>query len=193
SRLLLLQVFILKNYLTQCHFHTWTERGASGKNDFNLKPGSKDSVTGVPYPPSKDVKATPDLRDRMGRKQPRTVITIGTNQHPPLKHINNTSGLSLDDLYSFYRKEGKRYVLHCGCDLEEVLLDFLVWKTSPPLRSRSKGIEEDLGSPLHPREQLYQYDMLQSLHFRLDDHLFYDLEGSFRSLSQTKNLYKALQ
>ncbi|KAH6917656.1 hypothetical protein BKA70DRAFT_340507 [Coprinopsis sp. MPI-PUGE-AT-0042] len=195
SRLLLLQVFILKNYLTQCHFHTLTERGPNGKNDFNREPGSKHEVSGVPYPTSKAALAKPEVQERLGHRQPRTVGVIAKDATaPPLKHVNKAGGLTLEELYSFYRFEDGRYILHCGCDLEEVLLDFFLWKTSPLLTSHSKGHREEYGSPLSPRQRLYQFVNLQTLHFRLDDHLLYDTRGHIRTIvNRRRSLHAAIQ
>ncbi|KAH6871479.1 hypothetical protein BKA70DRAFT_1451120 [Coprinopsis sp. MPI-PUGE-AT-0042] len=159
SRLLLLQGFILKNYLTQCHFHTLTEHGPNGKNDFNRDPGLKHEVSGVPYPTSKAVLAKQEVQEHLGHRQPRTVGVIAKDvTAPPLKNDG-------------------RYILHCSCDLEEVLLDFFLWKTSPLLTSHSKGHQEEYGSPLSPHQHLYQFVNLQTLHFCLDNHLLYDTRG----------------
>jgi hypothetical protein len=196
SRLLLLQIFILKNHLTQCHYHTATERGKDAKNDFNRHSGkdAKHTVTGVPYKASKTVVASSNVCDRLPHLQPRSVDILTKSASPPLKHVNTAGTLTLDELYSFYPLKNGRYTLHCGCDLEEVLLDFFIWKTSQPLSSHSKGLKEEYGTPLAPRQRLYQFITMKTLHFRLDDHLLYDTKGLIRTVvSRRMSLHAAIQ
>ncbi|KAH6884770.1 hypothetical protein BKA70DRAFT_1124662, partial [Coprinopsis sp. MPI-PUGE-AT-0042] len=188
SRLLALQMFILASNVTHCHFHTWYDH-QSKSNDVNNLHHKVDEprVTGVPYPLSRSVKATQEAIDGMKYTKPKTLKAIeGATQSPKTAAL--TAGtLTLEQLNEFFRckVEGEdgahsRSVLHCGCDLEEVLLDFFLWKENKYLLSTSTQNRELYGAPMDPRSRQWCHEILIKDGWCVDDMYQYGEDGARR-------------
>jgi hypothetical protein len=136
-------------------------------------------VTGVPYAPEKAEKTdkktegteikTPLYEKEFShieRPAPAKKKGRGRSRVDPLDPNPN---FTLKRVMDFFPKNaaGERY-LHCGCLLEEVLVDFHYWKLIH-LTSPSTGITEGVGRPFRPRDrQILCYILAQFSFFPFD-------------------------
>lgn len=170
--------------ITRCHFHVLNDH-TSNDNDYGLAadPQADHRVSGVPYQASMEVRA------------PEEYIALVPTDLKPFTQ-SNTFGdpsavvqlpavvpgkLGVHELLSFYLlDEHGNYHLHCGCLLEEVLLDFYVWKATPNLRSVSLNVEEPLGHPIDPRIRAYYHMAFTTLGIHVEDLYRFDVHEQLR-------------
>ncbi|KAJ2926464.1 hypothetical protein H1R20_g10641, partial [Candolleomyces eurysporus] len=164
--------FILNNGRTMCPYHSITNLTAV--NDFNPKSGQK--VTGIAYPPTKSKKG---LKDTSYLDRPLRVDAEG-NVKPPKPNSYNPN-FTLKRVLKFFpvSKDGIR-MLHCGCALNEVLVDFSFWKRTTII-SPSTSATDHLASPLRPRDRLYLCSILSHLDVKLDFLYQYDTQDTWVS------------
>ncbi|KAJ2935258.1 hypothetical protein H1R20_g1836, partial [Candolleomyces eurysporus] len=161
--------FILNNGRTMCPYHSITNLTAI--NDFNPKSGQP--VTGIAYPPTKSKKG---LKDTSYLDRPPRVDAEG-NVKPPKPNSYNPN-FTLKRVLKFFpvSKDGIR-MLHCGCALNEVLVDFSFWKRTT-IVSPSTSATDYLASPLRPRDRLYLCSILSHLNVKLEFLYQYDTQDS---------------
>ncbi|RXW14432.1 hypothetical protein EST38_g11422 [Candolleomyces aberdarensis] len=181
SQRLAASCFILNNSRTVCHYHTVYEHGLKNLNDSSKKQKNENKVTGVPFAPepfevdeegnAKKPKKDQDLEILM----PKHGLAEGQwNPHFTLQNV----------LSFFLVKEG-RHILHCGCILEDALMDLFMWKTVK-LHSISLGIEETFGKPVKPRERAYMVESMDYLCCFLEDIYGYKDNGTKRSMVEIR-------
>ncbi|KAJ2927468.1 hypothetical protein H1R20_g9634, partial [Candolleomyces eurysporus] len=161
--------FILNNGLTMCPYHSITNLTAI--NNFNPKSGQP--VTGIAYPPTKSKKG---LKDTSYLDRPPHVDAEG-NVKPPKPNSYNPN-FTLKRVLKFFpvSKDGI-WMLHFGCTLNEVLVDFSFWKRTT-IVSPSTSATNYLASPLKPRDRLYLCSILSHLNVKLEFLYQYDTQDS---------------
>lgn len=164
---------------TRCHYHSSRQSG----NDLQAREDEEDvQVTGVPFPETEE-SAVPEAlaKNHPNGKQANVLSAPGVNEPLPEQLGRFRQRLGVVELLEFYiLRDDQRLYMHCGCDLEEALLDFYIWKTSPALVSRSTGAKEKFGKPVDPRTRLYFHAVLESLDVHILDLYCYDLSGRIR-------------
>ncbi|TFK17133.1 hypothetical protein FA15DRAFT_661675 [Coprinopsis marcescibilis] len=239
SRSITMQVFILESNITKCHYHRRIDREVKD-------PSNKPPSTRIASTKQQNYKVT-------GRPSRRLNICAYNPSNPEPKNLP-INQISLDTVYSFYRKAGdgpdppgykekikamkaKRgkkakkgispatdeededsdvdansadksdsgnietrpydpkeiYYLHCGCNLEEVLLDFFIWKRMGKLYSPTKNIYENMGAPWSPRVCQGICNFIWSLGIVVDDLYLYDNEGKRRGKDNVDAFFAAIQ
>jgi hypothetical protein len=136
-------------------------------------------VTGVPYAPEKSEKTDKKTKGTKSEdKTPKYKKEFSYIERPQPEQGRHRSkvdpldpnpNFTLKRVMAFFPKNaaGERY-LHCGCLLEEVLVDFHYWKLIQ-LTSPSTGITESVKRPLKPRDrQILCYILSQFSFFPFD-------------------------
>ncbi|RXW15256.1 hypothetical protein EST38_g10596 [Candolleomyces aberdarensis] len=159
-------IFILANGRTVCPFHCIHKE----PKETDVDTLGESRVTGIPYPPSKTVLRKPSFLERPMRTDSHGV------QKPPKPNSYNPN-FTLERVLEFFVSEpGDVRRLHCGCSLNEVLVDFSFWKRTK-IQSPSTAFIEGMDSPLRPRDRLYLITVLDHLHLSLDQLYHYDIHG----------------
>ncbi|KAJ2936032.1 hypothetical protein H1R20_g1062, partial [Candolleomyces eurysporus] len=159
-------VLILANGRTVCPYHC-IHKEAQAKDVDSAK---SEKVTGIAYEPSKTPLRLPSFLER----PPRT-DSYGF-QKPPKPNSYNPN-FTLERVLEFFILESNGIRrLHCGCVLDEVLIEFSFWKRTM-IQSPSTDVVEGLESPLRPRDRLYLVSILDSLHYTLTHLYHYDVKG----------------
>jgi hypothetical protein len=177
ARIVGLQLFILggdnkSRHRTKCHYHTLFDH-QSDKNDEDFG-----RITGVYTRRIEGVAAPEDLRRRMPvQKSIKVSLVPGATLYPKTGPVL-ANDLTLDDLYQFYPRhpDTGAHLLHCGCLLEDVLLDFYIWKAYPFLSSPTIE-DEPYGAPMDPRQRTWVCQILRSLGVKLDELYEFDILG----------------
>ncbi|KAJ2920578.1 hypothetical protein H1R20_g16518, partial [Candolleomyces eurysporus] len=92
---------------------------------------------------------------------------------------------TLQNVLSFFLVKNGRHILHCGCILEDALMDLYMWKTVK-LRSISRDIEETFGKPVKPRERAYMVESMDHLCSFVEDLYEYKDDGTKRSMIEIR-------
>ncbi|KAF6765757.1 hypothetical protein DFP72DRAFT_839575 [Ephemerocybe angulata] len=184
-------------WTTRCHYHTTLDQTATvndldnAERQANIKPPTKPGkkcpsfkgnlVTGVPYRrsgestvPEEVLKVTPKSRKGtvlMARGSSTDVAVLP----PSPTHLDSSKWLEF-----FLKDPDGRYICHCGCILEEVLLDFYLWKAAHPLYSVSTGTSEPLGNPVDPRTRAHYHKVLTSFGINVRSLYKYDDDGQLQ-------------
>lgn len=169
---------------TRCPWHCINDHISKytdlAPDKISLKPGARRTfvVTGIPFSYSKKIRcSSKSLGKLAGATHSLNIKKIATNNDKPMFMKPIVDGMDEKELLSFFKKRNGRYILHCGCDLEHVLLDFYFWKRVTPLVSESLGVAEEFGAPLDPRTRMYFYLVLTALGVTVDDLYLYDKKG----------------
>ncbi|KAJ2923873.1 hypothetical protein H1R20_g13226, partial [Candolleomyces eurysporus] len=166
SKKLAASVFILSNGRTVCAYHSIHKEGKASDCDV-AKP---EKVSGVPYPPVKKAIHQPSYLER-----PMRIGSDGTMK-PPRPNSYNPN-FTLQRVLEFYIMEpGGIRRMHCGCVLDNVLLEFAFWKRTE-VQSEATDVMSPMDSPLRPRDRLFFVTVLDYLHTTLDRIYHYDEEG----------------
>lgn len=164
---------------TRCHYHS----SRTTTNDIHADEKDGDvKVTGVPFPEEERSTAPAALaKAHPNGKQANVLSAKNVKQPVPAQLGRFRQRFGVLELLEFYilKPDGRVY-MHCGCDLEEALLDFYLWKTAPPLVSASTGATELLGKPIDPRFRLFFHSVLERFNIHVLDLYCYDLAGILR-------------
>lgn len=165
---------------TACHYHT-TNDHSSLINDESPPKKHPYRVTGVAWEKTSEVQVKKRYFKAMKATRPLKAEKLHGIKRPPF--IRKRSGrFTLEQLESFFPlREGVRY-LHCGCVLEDVLLDFFFWKSSEKLISPSTGEEDSRGKPFDPRTRYIICRILNDQFGVFVNDLYeYDTRGVYRA------------
>ncbi|KAF6742534.1 hypothetical protein DFP72DRAFT_1081838 [Ephemerocybe angulata] len=164
SRKLALSMFILNNGRTCCHYHVHLDR-TSAVNDVAVNESDSPQpfcVTGVPYEPNPNPIRHPNYLQR----------------DPDDLSGGRNPNFTLERVYEFFplmdEETGER-ALHCGCPMEEALIDFYFWKVVQ-IESHSYEAIETMGRGIKPRDRLYYLVILRLFNIQLDDLFQYDTD-----------------
>ncbi|KAF6749401.1 hypothetical protein DFP72DRAFT_852548 [Ephemerocybe angulata] len=206
SRVFALSNLILskKRGLTKCQYHSYIDHAQRAYNDFEFelkavkgkegrmrRPKLVPQVTGIPLKASTEVLAP----EHFLFKVPSASTSIDVTRLPaadddPSFIKPQVNGLDEAALLTFFQCSNGEYYLHCGCPLEEVLLEFYIWKSNRLLRSPTTGAEEPLGAPTEPRPRFHYHAFLTALGVRVDNLYQFDAKGNRRN---TTNLPEHLE
>ncbi|KAJ2928259.1 hypothetical protein H1R20_g8837, partial [Candolleomyces eurysporus] len=180
SQKLAASVFIITNGRTVCHFHTVYDH-RSKLNDAHPKPKSQQKFTGVPFEPVKKPLRHPSYLDR-----PR-VDSEGRPKVPSPTSFN--PNFTLARVLEFFPVEKGVRRLHCGCDFDEVLMEFYFWKRTK-LVSPTTEASEGYGKPMKPRDRAYLCASLTSLDLSLN--CLYRFDSNHRHITQADRLRRVI-
>lgn len=178
-----LQAFILNTqkigWTTKCHLHTILDN----KVDNDIKNQTTENsfqVTGVPFEAVTESRVPTYLGAMLSKTKGAAVPKWSdpSFDYPPV--LRRQAKLGIMELLEFYILDPvtQVYRLHCGCDLENVLLDFQYWKACRPLKSLTTGATELLGNPIEPRVRYHFQEILMEDHgVRVLDRYLYTLAG----------------
>ncbi|KAH6907856.1 hypothetical protein BKA70DRAFT_1223156 [Coprinopsis sp. MPI-PUGE-AT-0042] len=163
-RLLAVYCLILKGNITRCPHHTTVEHG-SKVNDVAIRNGSlvkkrlPYKVTGVHWAPSDDAVVPPlSVEASKAMSTLQQGIDNSRNGSPDSDSGSESDGdqeldswavlgismaSKLQEVYRLFRVEHGRHVLHCGCDLEEVLFGLFIFKKFQSLTSWSDPLKDE--------------------------------------------------
>ncbi|KAF6763281.1 hypothetical protein DFP72DRAFT_750916, partial [Ephemerocybe angulata] len=144
-------------WTTRCHYHTTLDQMAIMNDVYSRL------VTGVPYQRSEGTEMPAQIL-KLTPKSKRGVVfrTPGSSKDATQLATPPSNRLTRNDWLQFYLMDDEgRHFLHCGCLLEEVLLDFYLWKSAMPLYSVSTGRTEPLGNPMDPRTRAFYHQVLK--------------------------------
>ncbi|KAG2019594.1 hypothetical protein CC2G_005017 [Coprinopsis cinerea AmutBmut pab1-1] len=186
NRFLAMWAFVKKgDSVMRCHYHEINDHSCK-VNDIAAHEGkTKNSfkVTGVPFEsitkPLFDPVSQPAAKglklDRRRSDYPNSSDEEDSTDARPVYR-------TIDDLYRLCRVRNGRRILHCGCDLEEALFGFFIWKKFVNIQSRSRTeTEEPFEKPLDPRTRHYLYVIFNSFGLKVDDLYTYDENGKKRT------------
>ncbi|EAU87490.2 hypothetical protein CC1G_13394 [Coprinopsis cinerea okayama7 len=192
SKFIVLQVFINQGYRSVCHYHAEIDHSIAKNDD------SRKKSTGV-YKPVGESCAPEELRRLIPKKKPSSIEVLeGAVEWPEKGPTQTSNGLTMDDLLKFYRKVDGWYFLTCGCLLDDVLLDFYIWKAQQYIPSMY-GHETPFGTPMEPRVRTWLFAFLKSeMDICVDNLYAYDEDGVYRSwerrsVIQIKNIWHSLE
>ncbi|RXW11265.1 hypothetical protein EST38_g14590, partial [Candolleomyces aberdarensis] len=159
-------VCILSNGRTVCPYHCIHKEPKAKDIDC----AKSEKVTGVAYEPKKEHLRLPSYLEH-----PPYIDSFGFEKPPKPNSYN--PNFTLERVLEFFILEPNDIRrLHCGCVLDEVLIEFSFWKRTM-IQSPSTEVSEPLESPLRPRDRLYLVTILDSLHYRLKQIYHYDTKG----------------
>ncbi|KAJ2919090.1 hypothetical protein MD484_g1309, partial [Candolleomyces efflorescens] len=165
SKRLAASLFILTNGRTVCHFHILNDK-AGAINDMTTTSDDEFQITGVPF-------------KRLGEdaviRTPAYLTRAYGHDRPPKPTARNRN-FTLERVLEFFPVVDGIHTMHCGCTLDEALIDLYFWKRIN-LRSASRGITEPYTKPMRPRERLFLASVLRFLDFDLDLMYSYDEDG----------------
>ncbi|KAJ2935920.1 hypothetical protein H1R20_g1174, partial [Candolleomyces eurysporus] len=174
SKKLAASCMILSSAVTKCPYHFMN--AASTVHD--LQSGCR-KATGVPFQPDKTKVGRVDITHL---DRPNRVDSMGRIR-PPRPNSYNPN-FTLERVMQFFPVAANGVAhLHCGCALEEVLLDFAFWKRTTVV-SASTGASEYFAIPLKPRDRLFLCHVLRQLNVTLDFIYEYDTNGKHTSVEQ---------
>ncbi|RXW12891.1 hypothetical protein EST38_g12963 [Candolleomyces aberdarensis] len=173
-------IFIITNGRTVCHFHTVYDH-RSKLNDVHPKPKSQQKFTGVPFEPIKAPLRHPSYLDR-----PR-VDSQGRPKVPSPTSFN--PNFTLARVLEFFPVEKGVRRLHCGCDFDEVLMEFNFWKRIK-LVSPTTVTLEGYGKPMKPRDRAYLCATLTDIDLGLDS--LYRFDSDHRYIPRVDRLRRVI-
>lgn len=177
-----LQSFIVATpkigFRTRCHYHSVR----TTSNDIDARYSDEEKVTGVPWEECQESSVPAALARAHPKGKQANVLSSPRVKDPlPQKLGRFRQQFGVVELLEFYIvKPDDRLYMHCGCDLEEALLDFYIWKSAPLLVSPSTGVSEPLGKAIDPRFRLLYHGLLESAHVHVLDLYTYNLRGELR-------------
>ncbi|KAF6758700.1 hypothetical protein DFP72DRAFT_887987 [Ephemerocybe angulata] len=182
---------------TVCPYHTMYERGTEVHHDYNNDPTETFyQVTGVPHRPLKDVKAnskegTPAVHTRL---QNTSYLDRPTESLPSGKKRKRSTwneNFTRERILSFFPMYNGRYGMHCGCDLDEVMIDFVLWKTVKIESYSHPHLVEGWGEgrlrPMKPRDRAFVAVLVTRV-FCYDFHYFFDFDSNGHAIDMNRRL-----
>ncbi|KAJ2911558.1 hypothetical protein MD484_g8857, partial [Candolleomyces efflorescens] len=155
--------FIGKKGRTTCHYHTVYDK--KGKiNDVAVqqtpqKPGTP-MVTGVPF-----------------ERQPKPLLHPSyLARNPGQKPTSMNRNFTLERVLRFFPVVDGVHTMHCGCLLDDALIDFYFWKRVV-LYSQSQELEEPYRKPMKPHDRLYLITALSWIEFDVNFLYSYNERG----------------
>lgn len=179
-----LQCFILNTQLvgwtTRCHTHSIYEHKAGVNDVDNYGREDQPQVTGVPFQRQNESVVPTYLGKLLPKAKGSAAPTKWSD--PEFVYPNRLGPpprLGIMELLQFYilDPETQIYTLHCGCELEEVLLDFFLWKQCRSMASLNTDAVEYLGNPVEPRTRQYYHHIFADLGTHVLDLYQYNLLG----------------
>ncbi|RXW13702.1 hypothetical protein EST38_g12156 [Candolleomyces aberdarensis] len=171
SKRLAASIFVASNGRTVCHFHTVNDKGGL-TNDVNaMEYDLKYKVTGVPY----------QRKSEQEKIRHPSYLTRAYGHERPPKPTSRNRNFTLERVLEFFPVVDGAHTMHCGCLLNDVLIDFYFWKRVV-MHSTSLKIYEPYTKPMRPRDRLYFIAALNWLEFDLEFMYSYDDNG-FRQSS----------
>ncbi|KAF6755504.1 hypothetical protein DFP72DRAFT_1122228 [Ephemerocybe angulata] len=184
-------------WTTRCHYHTILDQTATINDIDNAyrhehpelylgKDGKPvvfkgHLVTGVPFERSSGTFVPPKILKRTPTDKTARVPKVPGGNDLPRSLPEPPNHLTTQEWLEFYLlDEDGNYSLHCGCQLDEVLLDFYDWKSSPPLVSVTTGAKELLGNPPDPRLRMHFNAAQRRKGVKLDRLYKYDFNGKLQ-------------
>ncbi|KAH6906226.1 hypothetical protein BKA70DRAFT_1429642 [Coprinopsis sp. MPI-PUGE-AT-0042] len=162
---------IIKGGKSQCAAHTVATTRGEKRHDCNT-----DGVTGVPWGPlpGSSVEAPAALdTSKESDEQPEGKSV----SHRQLHHL----------LLNQFPMQGGRRTLHCGCDLNEALFGFWLFKRVPVAWSRSVEDRSEPVRPLDPLTRHIIYRAFSKLGFRIVNLYRFDTDGNPRNPGNIAN------
>ncbi|KAH6867242.1 hypothetical protein BKA70DRAFT_1243693 [Coprinopsis sp. MPI-PUGE-AT-0042] len=162
---------IIKGGKSQCAAHTVATTRGERRHDCNT-----DGVTGVPWGPlpGSSVEAPAALdTSKESDEQPEGKSAL----HRQLHHL----------LLNQFPMQGGRRTLHCGCDLNEALFGFWLFKRVPVAWSRSFEDRSEPVRPLDPLTRHIVYRAFSKLGFRVVNLYRFDTDGNLRNPGKIAN------
>ncbi|KAH6881232.1 hypothetical protein BKA70DRAFT_1446766 [Coprinopsis sp. MPI-PUGE-AT-0042] len=181
SRLSSCLVTVVGTQRCVCPHHSTTDHTSK----FHDQSQNNTKVTGIHFAPQRNASAPQEFREiATFTKSLKAIEKIPAIDPVPKRlEFNTADGLTLKDVYTFFRVERGRRILHCGCDLEEVLLDMFLWKICPDLVSYSTQHRE-APNPFKPKDRAQLYLIFSALKISVDDLYTYDTSGVWRDPSR---------
>ncbi|KAF6758351.1 hypothetical protein DFP72DRAFT_1065044 [Ephemerocybe angulata] len=180
SRVLSMSLFLITNGRgqTHCAYHSVFDIRLNDQEEKPLKGTDRrkamPKVTGVPYAPSKQVDAT---EENVAKAWPQGSGPLRYQVKPVV------NGMRERELLTFFRPINGKYYLHCGCELEDCLLDLFIWKSSDILVSPSTGAREWFGAAPDPRHRFHFVRFIRALGVNVNNLYAYDDKGVRRDTS----------
>lgn len=158
-------LFIAANGRTVCHFHTTNDKGGL-INDIAADLDDEFRVTGVPFERQGEEKKIHDP----------VYLTRAFGHDRPPKPTSRNQNFTLERVLEFFPVVDSIHTMHCGCTLNEALIDLYFWKRIV-LYSESLKISEPYTRPMKPRDRLFLVSALKWMEFDLDVLYSFDEDG----------------
>lgn len=170
-------------WTTRCHLHTVLDNKLGVNDITNQDRKGQHQVTGVPHNVTVESVAPQHLAALLPKAKGAAVSKWADSSFEYPKILRRKAKLGIIELLEFYPFDADTgsYYMHCGCDLEHALLDFMFWKSCRPLVSSTTGASELLGNPVDPRTAYHYLGLMMADGVRVLDLYNYTLAGIKRT------------
>ncbi|KAF6765623.1 hypothetical protein DFP72DRAFT_839449 [Ephemerocybe angulata] len=187
---------IIQNGRTMCSWHTYHDHSGNPLYD-EAAQNTDDHVTGIHFPPIKDALRHPSYLDR-GYKENESGVRIPVKKGKKVKVLPVNPNWTKERVLEFFPLReivggSQVHGLHCGCLLDEVLMDFYFWKVTKLMSESVPGREEHWGSggklrPSHPRERLLLFTVVNTWYNGTTENLFHYDENGMRNTEEIQTV-----